>query len=119
MTSSLHFQRSKNNAPLSQNGGDDETVVYGIPHAHAIETKDAESRFDELLDMAQENPTAITGQGGPVAVVLSVEEYECLRRLNDFYQAACVTEGKINSSKINVEEAEDFFRKLLDAPLKS
>ena len=112
MTSSPHLHQPDTAPPLQ----DDETIVHSIPHAHAVSTEDAESSFDRLLDKAQENPTAITRQGKPVAVVLSVQEYECLRRLDDFYWEARAKEGKAKSDGLNVEEAEEFFHKLLDDP---
>ena len=41
--------------------------------------REAKNRFGQLLDRAQSRPVAITKNGRPVTVMLSVEQYQRLR----------------------------------------
>jgi len=43
--------------------------------------QDGKNRFSELLEGARRAPQTVTRHGKPVAVVVAVEEYERLRRL--------------------------------------
>jgi len=43
--------------------------------------QDGKNRFSELLEGARRAPQTVTKHGKPVAVVVAVEEYERLRRL--------------------------------------
>ena len=110
-----HARRSRSETANSKSNKD-ETIVHGIPHAHAISTEEAKSKFGQLLDKAQENPTAIMRQGKPVAVVLSVQEYESLQRLDDAYWAARADANLARNNRIGVEESEAFLREILNAP---
>jgi len=53
-----------------------------IMKATATEVK---TRFGEYLDRAQREPVEIERSGRPVAVMVSVEEYEALVRAEDFF----------------------------------
>lgn len=44
-----------------------------------ITAYEAKNRFGQLLEAAQREPVAVTKQGRPVSVVLSVEDYERMR----------------------------------------
>ncbi|MGH1482967.1 MAG: type II toxin-antitoxin system Phd/YefM family antitoxin [Geminicoccales bacterium] len=44
-----------------------------------ISAIDAKNRFGQLLDAAQREPVTVTKKGRPVAVMLSVEDYERIR----------------------------------------
>ena len=57
-----------------------ETIVHGISRTCAVSVQDAKNRLDNLLNKAQKTPMAITKQNKPVAVLLSVREYERLQR---------------------------------------
>ena len=57
-----------------------ETIVRGISRACVVTTQEVQERLDKLLDKAQETPMAITKQDKPVAVLLSVQDYERLQR---------------------------------------
>jgi len=45
-----------------------------------ITARDARNRFGRLLDAAQHAPVRVTSNGRGVAVMMSVEQYERLRR---------------------------------------
>ena len=93
----------------------DETIVHGIHHANAVSVEDAEDRFDRLLDKAQAHPVAITKQDKPVAVVLSVEAYENLQRIDDGYWIARAELAEAEGDWLGVEESEAFTQELLNA----
>ena len=46
--------------------------------------QDGKNRFSELLEGARRAPQTVTKHGKPVAVVVAVDEYERLRRLDRF-----------------------------------
>jgi prevent-host-death family protein len=48
----------------------------------AFSATDAKQRFAALIDAAQREPVVIRRQNRDVAVVLSAEEYERIRKLN-------------------------------------
>jgi len=50
--------------------------------------KAAKDGFGELLDTARHEPVTIARNGRPVAVVLSVDEFERLKALEDSWWAA-------------------------------
>ena len=43
--------------------------------------QDGKARFSELIDSARREPQTVTKHGKPAAVVVAVDEYERLRRL--------------------------------------
>lgn len=48
-----------------------------------MSAKDAKNAFGLLLDRALAEPVTVEKHGRPVVVVLSIEEYERLKRRND------------------------------------
>jgi len=44
--------------------------------------QDGKNRFSELLDEARRAPQMVTKHGKPIAVMVAVDEYERLRRLD-------------------------------------
>ena len=95
---------------------EDETIVYGISCANSFGLKEAKDRFENLLNKAQATPVAVTKQDRPVVVVLSVQEYESLQRLDDAYWAARADKAFAKGDWLSVEESEKFLRQILDAP---
>src|SRR5438045_649476 len=55
-------------------------VYYG--HMKTVSATDAKQRLAALLDAAQREPVMIRRQNRDVAVILSVEEYQRIRRSN-------------------------------------
>jgi len=48
----------------------------------SIDQAEAQARFDEILDEAQQQPIVIRRQGSGVAAIVSAADYERLRALN-------------------------------------
>jgi prevent-host-death family protein len=46
-----------------------------------LSAKDAKYGFGRLIDLARAEPVAVAKHGRPVVVVLAIEEYERLKRL--------------------------------------
>jgi antitoxin Phd len=53
-----------------------------------VNSTDFKNHFGEFLDLAKEEPITIGKSGKPVAVMISVEEYEELQGLEDAYWRA-------------------------------
>lgn len=75
---------------------------------------EAKNEFGRLLDTAQREPVTIEKKGRPVAVVLSLEEYERLEALDDAWWAARADEAA-EKGFIGPEESEKLMRELLNA----
>lgn len=75
---------------------------------------EAKNEFGRLLDTAQREPVTIEKKGRPVAVVLSLEEYERLEALDDAWWAARADEAG-EEGFIGPEESEKLMRELLNA----
>ncbi len=54
----------------------------------SMSAKDAKNAFGLLLDTARAEPVTVEKHGRPVVVVLSVEEFERLKRLQDTEKAS-------------------------------
>ena len=75
---------------------------------------EAKNEFGRLLDTARREPVTIEKKGRPVAVVLSIEEYEHLEALDDAWWAARADEAG-EEGFIGPEEGEKLMRELLNA----
>ncbi len=75
---------------------------------------EAKNEFGRLLDTAQREPVTIEKKGRPVAVVLSLEEYERLEALDDAWWAARADEAG-GEGFIGPEEGEKLMRESLNA----
>jgi prevent-host-death family protein len=49
----------------------------------SVPAKEAKNRFGQLLDMAQRAPVTIEKNGRPVAVIMSMEDYERFEEVED------------------------------------
>ena len=47
-----------------------------------LSAKDAKYGFGRLIDLARAEPVAVAKHGRPVVIVLAIEEYERLKRLD-------------------------------------
>ena len=92
-----------------------EPIVHGIPRADAVSTQEAKSRLEPLFDKAQATPVAITKQNKPVAVLLSVQAYQHLQRLDDAYWTSRAEENEATGELLSAEESEAFTQELLNA----
>ena len=73
-----------------------------------------EFNIQDLIPSAQLEPVTIEKKGRPVAVVLSLEEYEWLEALDDAWWAARADEAG-EEGFIGPEEGEKLMRELLNA----
>lgn len=75
---------------------------------------EAKNEFGRLLDTAQREPVTIEKKGRPVAVLLSLEEYQRLEALDDAWWVARAEEAG-EEGFIGPEEGEKLMRELLNA----
>ena len=76
--------------------------------------KEAKDNFGELLDTAQREPVEIQKKGRPVAVIVSLDEYQRLESLEDTWWA---NEAKkaLKEGSLGTKESESFLAGLLNA----
>ena len=86
----------------------DDSSLKTVPAAEAKQS------FGRLLDDAQREPVVIERNGRPVAVVLSVAEYELFERLEDAHWGKRAEEA-LKEGSLGPEESERFLRSLLHA----
>ena len=76
---------------------------------------EAKNEFGRLLDTAQREPVTIEKKGRPVAVVLSLEEYQRLEALDDAWWAARADAAEKEGDWLGPEESEKYLREILSA----
>ena len=77
--------------------------------------KEAKNGFGRLLDTAQREPVTIEKKGRPVAVVLSLEEYQRLEAIEDAWWAARADAAEREGDWLGPEESEKYLREILSA----
>jgi antitoxin Phd len=77
-----------------------------------VAAAEAKQSFGRLLDDAQREPILIERNGRPVAVVLSVAEYELFERLEDAHWGKRVEEA-MKEGLASPEETEAVLRSIL------
>ena len=76
--------------------------------------REAKNEFGRLLDTARREPVTIEKKGRPVAVLLSIEDYERLAALEDAWWGARAEEAE-REGFIGPEESERLLQDLLRA----
>lgn len=76
--------------------------------------KEAKDSFGLLLDTAQKEPVIINKKGRPVAVVLSMEDYQRFEAMEDAYWAAKAREAG-EEGFIGISKSEKLLKAILDA----
>ncbi len=76
--------------------------------------REAKNEFGRLLDTARREPVTIEKKGRPVAVLLSIEDYERLAALEDAWWGARA-EAAEREGFIGPEESERLLQDLLRA----
>ena len=76
---------------------------------------EAKNGFGRLLDTAQREPVTIEKKGRPVAVVLSIEDYERLEALEDAWWVARAEDAKKQGDWLGPEKSEKYMREILSA----
>ena len=79
-----------------------------------VGAKEAKDGFGRLLDLAQREPVTIEKKGRPVAVVLSLEEYQRLEALDDAWWAARAEKAG-EEGFIGSEESARLLKEMLNA----
>ena len=79
-----------------------------------VAAAEAKQSFGRLLDDAQHDPVRIERNGRPVAVVLSMAEYELFQRLEDAYWGQ-QAEAAMKEGSLGPEESERFLQSLRHA----
>ncbi len=80
-----------------------------------ISATDAGSGFERLLDAARRGPVTIERHGRPVAVLLSVEEYQRLEAVEDAFWAARAAAAEDAGDWLGVEDSEKLLSAILNA----
>jgi len=70
-----------------------------------INSTDFKNHFGEFLDLAKEEPITIGKSGKPVAVMMSIEEYEELQGLEDAYWRARAEAAESSGQWVDPAEA--------------
>jgi antitoxin Phd len=86
------------------------------PNPSSVKTmpaKAAKQAFGQLLDDAQREPVLIERNGRPVAVVLSVAEYELFQRLEDAHWGKRAEEA-VKEGLASPEETAEALRSILN-----
>lgn len=76
-------------------------------------TAEVESRFDEFLDLVQEQPIVIEEEGRPRAVMLAYDEYDRLQRMDDYFWGKRALEAE-KEGFVGHEESMRFIRERLE-----
>lgn len=76
---------------------------------------EAKNSFGRLLDTAQREPVTIEKKGRPVAVVMSLEDYERFEALEDAWWVARAEEAEKEGDWLGPEESEKYMRDVLGA----
>ena len=77
-----------------------------------LSASDAKREFGEVLLKVQRAPVKINKNGKPVAVVLSIADYEQLETLREAQLKEAIMEGMSDLKAGNVADAQDVFKRL-------
>ena len=78
----------------------------------ALSASDAKREFGDLLLKAQKEPVKINKNGKPVAVVVSVAEYEQLEAYRDEHLRAEIEQGIADLEAGNVSDGVELLKRL-------
>ena len=78
----------------------------------ALNANEAKTQFGDMLIKAQRSPIQINKNGKPVAVVISIDEYENIETLKIEFLKSRAEKAKIDIAKGSVVDGEDFFDEL-------
>ena len=74
---------------------------------------EAKNRFSEVILMSQKEPVKVTRSGKPVAVIVSIDEYNATEELKLRYVREYVQEAFTDIENGNVEDGDTFFQDLI------
>ncbi len=79
---------------------------------YTYRASDAKREFGELLLKSQSGPVGVTRNGKPVAVILSVHEYEGLLAAKEQQLTAAIKEGVADYKADKVSSAESVYSRM-------
>ncbi|MBK8970039.1 MAG: type II toxin-antitoxin system Phd/YefM family antitoxin [Hahellaceae bacterium] len=75
----------------------------------ALSANDAKTQFGDMLLKAQRAPIQINKNGKPVAVVISMEEYESIEALKLRFLQTRAIQAKVDIESGNIIDGDSFF----------
>jgi len=78
----------------------------------SLSANEAKTQFGELLLKAQRAPVQINKNGKPVAVVISMDDYEAIEALKLNLLQSRVTKAKAEIKSGNTIDGDSFFKEL-------
>jgi antitoxin Phd len=85
---------------------------------YTISAKEARNEFSALIDSVRNDPVQIQKNGKPVAVVISVEDYERFEMLDDLWWTEKAKKAK-KQGYLSVKESDDIIQAALSAKPKA
>ena len=74
-----------------------------------LSANEAKTQFGEMLLKAQRAPIQINKNGKPVAVVISIDEYESIEALKLHFLQSRAVQAKVDIEAANTIDGEAFF----------
>ena len=74
---------------------------------------DAKNRFGEVILKSQKGAVKVTRSGKPVAVIVSIDEYNATEELKLRYVREHIKEALADIENGNIEDGDVFFRDLM------
>ena len=74
---------------------------------------EAKNRFGEVLLKSQKSPVQVTRSGKPVAMIVSIEDYNATEELKLRYVQAHIQEALADIKNGDVEDGDTFFQDLM------
>lgn len=81
---------------------------------HTLTANEAKTQFGDMLLKAQREPVQISRNGKPVAVVVSVEDYEHMEAMKLQLLKAKIQRARSDADTGNVVDGDAFFDELMD-----
>lgn len=81
---------------------------------HTFTANEAKTQFGDMLLKAQREPVQISRNGKPVAVVVSVEDYERMEAMKLQLLKAKIQRARNDADAGNVIDGDAFFDQLMD-----
>ena len=78
-----------------------------------ITANEAKNRFGEVILKSQKEPVKVTRNGKPVAVIVSIDEYNATEELKHRYVKEHIRAGLADMENGDIEDGDTFFRDLL------
>ena len=76
-------------------------------------SNEAKNRFGEVILKSQKGPVQVTRSGKPVAVIVSIDEYNATEELKLRYVREHIQEALTDIENGNVEDGDAFFHDLM------